>query len=121
MIVLNCIRYLGMTDINEIGRLTLYEYDLLMTGKALAAVDESHKAHKQAWINYQVTATKLVGGKKNKKKSLFIKNSRTFLIMRKKSEKSLKKLMKVTTRKVWIYFSKLTFKERRLNGRILFC
>ncbi|HEP1374215.1 TPA: hypothetical protein ACNYDZ_000555 [Streptococcus pyogenes] len=67
MIVLNCIRYLGMTDINEIGRLTLYEYDLLMTGKALAAVDESHKAHKQAWINYQVTATKLVGGKKNKK------------------------------------------------------
>ncbi|MBA5749102.1 hypothetical protein HW463_09100, partial [Streptococcus pyogenes serotype M12] len=48
MIVLNCIRYLGMTDINEIGRLTLYEYDLLMTGKALAAVDESHKAHKQA-------------------------------------------------------------------------
>ncbi|AAL97865.1 hypothetical protein [Streptococcus pyogenes] len=78
MIVLNCIRYLGMTDINEIGRLTLYEYDLLMTGKALAAVDESHKAHKQAWINYQVTATKLVGGKKNKKEVPVYKKFKDF-------------------------------------------
>lgn len=78
MIVLNCIRYLGMTDINEIGRLTLYEYDLLMTGKALAAVDESHKAHKQAWINHQVTATKLVGGKKNKKEVPVYKKFKDF-------------------------------------------
>ncbi|ESA54189.1 hypothetical protein HMPREF1237_1373 [Streptococcus pyogenes GA41394] len=49
-----------------------------MTGKALAAVDESHKAHKQAWINYQVTATKLVGGKKNKKEVPVYKKFKDF-------------------------------------------
>lgn len=78
MIVLNCIRYLGMTDINEIGRLTLYEYDLLMTGKALASVDEAHKAHKQAWINHQVSATRLVGGGKNKKEVPVYKKFKDF-------------------------------------------
>ncbi|WP_105121761.1 hypothetical protein [Streptococcus suis] len=46
---------------DTIGRLTLYEYDLLMTGKALQSIDTMHNLHQQAWLNRQVKATKKRG------------------------------------------------------------
>ncbi|CYU11936.1 phage protein [Streptococcus suis] len=59
--MINCVRFLNITDINEIGRMTLYEYDLLMTGKALQNIDTMHNIHQQAWLNRQVNATRKIG------------------------------------------------------------
>lgn len=46
---------------DAIGRLTLYEYDLLMTGNNLKGVDDMHHFHLQAWLNRQVSATQKKG------------------------------------------------------------
>nr|DAW30061.1 MAG TPA: hypothetical protein [Caudoviricetes sp.] len=46
---------------NEIGRMTMYEYDLLMTGVLLRKQDEDELLHRSAWLSRQVEATKLDG------------------------------------------------------------
>lgn len=46
---------------NEIGRMTMYEYDLLMTGVLLRKQDEDELLHRSAWLTRQVEATKLDG------------------------------------------------------------
>ncbi len=56
--MINCVRHLGITDINQIDRMTLYEYDLLITGHNLCEVDEMRKLHMQAFLNRQIEATK---------------------------------------------------------------
>lgn len=38
--------------------MTLYEYDLLMTGRNLREVDDSRKLHMQAYLNRQIEAVK---------------------------------------------------------------
>lgn len=43
--------------------LTLKEYELRMKAYSLHTLDEEYKAHKQAWINHQVKATKQIGKK----------------------------------------------------------
>lgn len=43
--------------------MTLYEYDLKMRAHNLARVDKEHDMHLQAWLNYQVTATREQGKK----------------------------------------------------------
>ena len=43
---------------NEIGRMTMYEYDLLMTGVLLRKQDEDELLHRSAWLTRQVEATK---------------------------------------------------------------
>ena len=43
---------------NEIGRMTMYEYDLLMTGVLLRKQDEDELLHRSAWLSRQVEATK---------------------------------------------------------------
>ena len=46
---------------NEIGRMTMYEYDLLMTGVLLRKQDEDELLHRSAWLTRQVEATKSDG------------------------------------------------------------
>lgn len=46
---------------NEIGRMTMYEYDLLMTGVLLKKQDEDELLHRSAWLSRQVEATKSDG------------------------------------------------------------
>lgn len=46
---------------NEIGRMTMYEYDLLMTGVLLRKQDEDELLHRSAWLSRQVEATKSDG------------------------------------------------------------
>jgi len=59
--VLNSIRYLGMNDFAEIGRMTLYEYDMRMTAYRLRQVDREYEIHLQAWLNWNVQAMKKKG------------------------------------------------------------
>jgi len=46
---------------NKIERMTMYEYDLLMTGVLLRKQDEDEILHRSAWLNRQVEATKSDG------------------------------------------------------------
>ena len=46
---------------NKIERMTMYEYDLLMTGVLLRKQDEDELLHRSAWLNRQVEATKSDG------------------------------------------------------------
>lgn len=63
-----------MSDIREIERMTLYEYELRMTAWQLKTIDEDYNVHKQAWINRQVQATKTRG----KKEVPYFKNFKEF-------------------------------------------
>ena len=52
-----------MRSYDEVGRLYLSEYHLLMKAYALKRLDEEHTIHRQAWINQQAKATKQQGKK----------------------------------------------------------
>ena len=60
---MNCFRYLGYKSFAEVDRLTLPEDNLLMKAVSLKSVDEDLRIHKQAYLNYVATATRIVGKK----------------------------------------------------------
>lgn len=54
---------LGMTDIREIERMTMYEYEIRRTAYLVSYLDKLRDSHDQAWANQQIKATKKVGKK----------------------------------------------------------
>ena len=62
--MLSSIRYLGMDDFAEIGRMTLYEYDMRMTAFRLKQADREYELHWQAWLGWNVQAMKKKGKRK---------------------------------------------------------
>ena len=60
-------RWFGMNNIQEIERMTQYEYELRMTAFQLKRLDRERDIHWQAWENNQVKAEKNVGTKTNPK------------------------------------------------------
>lgn len=62
-IIIDCVRYFNFTNMDEIKRLTLYEYDLLKRGKQLQILDEESQLYKLAWLNRQVNKTQMEGKK----------------------------------------------------------
>lgn len=65
---------LGMKDIKEIERMTLYEYEIRKTAYRIAYLDKSRELHDQAWLNQQIKATKKAG----KKEVPYYKNKKDF-------------------------------------------
>lgn len=57
----NCFRFFGMTDWNQIDQLTLKQYRIMMRALELKQVDEEFKAHRQAYLNQVVKAEKQIG------------------------------------------------------------
>lgn len=57
----NCYRYLGINDPEKVLDMTPKQYSALMRGYSYKLVDDQYIAHKQAWINNQVSATKSKG------------------------------------------------------------
>ena len=57
----DCFRYLGFTSLDQVDRLTPYEYELLMEGYRLRTVDDELRLHQAAWLGHQVRAKKKVG------------------------------------------------------------
>lgn len=53
----------------EVDRLTLPEYQLLMKSTSLKMVDMDYRAHQQAFLNFAVQSKKKVG--KNKEKPVY--------------------------------------------------
>lgn len=55
-----CIRYFGLT-FEEIDRLTIPEYQMLIKAHELAEVDRANVRHQQAWLTVSAGATKKDG------------------------------------------------------------
>ena len=68
---LNCFRYLDFKSFEEVDRLTIAEYNLLMEAVRLKQIDKDYRNHLQAFLNYAVKAEKKAG--KNKSKPVFTK------------------------------------------------
>ena len=68
-VALNCFRYLGFKSFEEVDRLTIPEYTLLMEAVQLKEVDKDYRNHLQAFLNFAVKAEKKVG--KNKTKPVY--------------------------------------------------
>lgn len=62
-IVLNVIRYLDITDFETIGRLTVWEYSMLMEGKRLQRIDDLENLHLLAYKTQVAKNTKKQGDK----------------------------------------------------------
>ena len=60
-IALNCFRYLGMKSLEEVNKLTIPEYNLLMKSVELRRVDEEYRLHLQAFLNFKAKAKKKAG------------------------------------------------------------
>ncbi len=68
---MNCFRYLDFKSFEEVDRLTVAEYQLLMEAVRLKQVDLDYRNHLQAFLNYVVKAQKKTG--KNKSKPVYSK------------------------------------------------
>lgn len=73
---MNCIRYLGFKSLEEVDRLTIPEYTLLMKGVGYRLVDIEYRLHKQAWLTFAAKAEKKSG--KNKTKPVYDKFKKFF-------------------------------------------
>lgn len=70
-IALDCFRYLDYKTLEEVDRITIPEYQLLMEAVRLKQVDMDYRNHLQAYLNFAVKAEKKVG--KNKSRPKFSK------------------------------------------------
>ena len=68
-IALSCFRYLGFTSLEQVDRLTIPEYHLMMEAAQLREADQHYWAHWQAFLNFAVRAKKRAG--KNKEKPVY--------------------------------------------------
>lgn len=68
-IALNCFRYLDFKSFEEVDRLTIPEYTLLMEAQQYKQVDNDYRQHLQAYLNFAVKAEKKAG--KNKTKPVY--------------------------------------------------
>lgn len=66
---MNCFRFLGFKSFEEVDRLTLPEYELLMEANRLKQVDIDYRNHLQAYLNFAVQAKNKAG--KNKEKPVY--------------------------------------------------
>lgn len=66
---MDCFRYLGYKSFDEVDRLTIPEYELLMEAMRLKEVDMDYRNHLQAFLNFSVKARRKTG--KNKSSPVF--------------------------------------------------
>ena len=73
---MDCFRYLDYKSFDEVDRLTIPEYELLMEAVRLKEVDMDYRNHLQAFLNFSVKARRKTG--KNKSKPVFTKFTKFF-------------------------------------------
>lgn len=66
---LSCFRFLGFTSFDQVDRLTIPEYNLLMQAVRLRQVDLDYRNHLPAFLSFAVQAEKRVG--KNKSRPVY--------------------------------------------------
>lgn len=89
--MLNAFRYLNISSFLEFERLTISEYNFLMKAEALKRLDRTEEIYQQAWVNWQVQATKTQGKKEvpvyQRFDKFFNKEEQENAILGKKKEK----------------------------------
>ena len=60
-VALNCIRFLDYKSLEEVDRLTIAEYKLLMEGVRLKEIDKDYRNHLQAFLNFSVRSERKAG------------------------------------------------------------
>ncbi len=60
-IAVTCFRFFGFRSLDEVDRLTLREYGLLVRAENLRQVDLDYRNHLQAWLNVAAKAEKKAG------------------------------------------------------------
>lgn len=85
---MNCFRYLDYKSLEEVDRITIPEYILLMEAVRLKQVDMDYRNHLQAFLNFSVKAEKKTG--KNKRKPVY-NRFKKFYDYEKELEKARKK------------------------------
>lgn len=68
---INCFRYLGFTSFEQVDRLTIAQYEVMMEALELRMLDQDLHEHRQAFLNFAVQAEKKAG--KNKTKPVYRK------------------------------------------------
>ena len=63
---LSCFRFLGFTSFDQVDRLTIPEYTLLMPAVRLRQVDLDYRNHLQAFLSCAVQAERRVGKHKSR-------------------------------------------------------
>lgn len=84
---LNCFRYLGYTSFDQVDKLTMKEYELLMQAVRLREIDKDYRNHLQAFLNFVVKAEKQSG---NRIRPVFTK-FKQFYDYKKELDKATKK------------------------------
>lgn len=105
---IDCFRYFGFTSFDQVDRLTIYEYNILIEAENLKQVDRDYRNHLQAYLNFQATAKKNVG--KSKQKPVFDKFDKFF-----DYDKALKRVQRKKSEKGRLSALNKFFKERRAD------
>lgn len=58
---INCFRYLGFTAFDQVDRLTIAQYEVMMEALELRMLDQDLHEHRQAFLNFAVQAEKKAG------------------------------------------------------------
>lgn len=91
-VALDCFRFLNFQSFEQVDRLTLPEYELLMQAARLRQVDADYRNHLQAFLNFAVRAEKKTG--KNKSQPVYRRFRRFY-----DYEKELEKVQKPKAQK----------------------
>ena len=111
---ISCFRYLGFTSFEQVDRLTIAQYEIMMEALRYRIVDDEYRAHRQAFLNFAAQAQK----KSGKKTVPVYKRFRNFFDY----EKELKNVKEKKHKKSdprFVGISKLLKKGGRTDGRIL--
>lgn len=105
---IDCFRYFGFTSFDQVDRLTIHEYNILIEAENLKQVDRDYRNHLQAYLNFKATAKKNVG--KNKQKPVFDKFDKFF-----DYNKAIKKVQSKKSEKGRLSALNKFLKERRAD------
>lgn len=111
---MNCFRYFNFTSFEQVDRLTVAQYNVMMEALELKMFDRNFEAHRQAYLDFAVRAERKTG----KKTVPVYKKFQKFFDY----ERELENLKKKRTKKTDPRFaglSKLIKKRDGENGRIL--
>lgn len=76
---ISCFRYLGFTSFEQVDRLTIAQYEIMMEALRYRIVDDEYRAHRQAFLNFAAQAQK----KSGKKQCQYTKDSEISSTMKK--------------------------------------
>jgi hypothetical protein len=88
----NCVRFLGITDIDKINRLTIPEYKLLLKGQELRIEDIDERQHWQAFLNFKVQGTNKNGTPRYRSFKAFYEEDKQQRSRQKKSNQYIDRL-----------------------------